>query len=290
MSATAIIITDAVLARITDAERAVLSSMKGSEVPMDILADMVSEETMSVLFPVVKSDDTNAGTPGCFETANNAQEGTTMKKKKFNPNPNRRFDVKASATTVVEYDEDFPQSRLWKLDPKLKAEQAIGFVQADDLEVYIEAVTKGDKALKGNVEVSKLSKAALVQLVTLLNQNIGAYRKKLEVEQNKSAMQQQPQKQQQQSEQLMELKAAFNDYLSNRQKSWLRTNNRYQNITFREIEVGRYQVFVNKGFTMNSQQVLAGVLKKMALMKDWACKVQKSGEGVNHVYINMKLS
>ena len=64
-------ITDDVLAKLqNDADRAVLSSMKGSEVPEDILADMVSQETMSVLFPntpVVKSDDTT-----------NAQEGTTM--------------------------------------------------------------------------------------------------------------------------------------------------------------------------------------------------------------------
>ena len=270
MSAT-IIITDAVLAQATDADRTVLSSMKGSEVPKNILTDMVSKETMSKLFPntnVVKSDDTNA------------QEGTIMKKK---INLNRRFDVKATTSALVEYDEHFPQSRLWKLDPKLKAEDAIGFVQADDLEVYVQAVTKGDKALKGNVELSKLSKAALIQLVTLLNQNIGAYRKKLQLEQNKNAIIAK-------GNNLKVLKSAFNDYLSGRQKAWLRKNNRYQNIRFRELEDGRYQVVVNKGFNQNSQQVLAEVLKKMALMKDWACKVQKSGEGVNHVYINMKLS
>ena len=232
MAAT-IIIDNHVLGLITDAERAVLSTMKGSEVPKDILADMVSQETMSVLFP-------------------NAQEGTMT-------------ETTETATTLTYMGVEF------------------------------ETATKMDSAFNGKTITSEdfgsLSKGMLLTLLTWADTHIGAQDSLLAQESlyRQQALNQarcDAAKRPAKSKQLMELKRAFNDYLSNRQKVWLRTKNRYQNIKFRELEDGRYQVFF-RDFTPASQKVLADILQKMALMKEWTCKVQNSGEGVKHVYINM---
>lgn len=266
-----ITMTDAVLAIITnDADRETMSTMKGSDLPEDIVKDMVSTDTHNRLFannnhPVAElmiedstdDDNTNLG------TNTHAQESTMTQ---------TSTDTKPATTLTF-------------------------------LGTEFECEFKMDKAFVGKTvtpeDFPKLSKHMLLAIIERMGNRI------MELEMQQLANEQQQVKgmqeraqavqQAQQVDHLQVLKREFWAQLKPNQKRWMQANDKAnaKKVNWREVETGRYQVSFPT-HSPNSQKVLADVLEGMAKRMDWYCKRQTTTiDGkvcVKHVYINMKLN